>query len=253
MQSEEDFKIIDLDYDNIIEENIFCARSYKSGVLNSKQWLYEKLQDGLKFKMLKIDGRSWGMIEYIPAENGWRPIHAPGYMLINCFWVIGRYKHKGYGAMLMDECFRDSKNTNGIVLLTSDRPMTPKKKYFLNKGFEICDTAFNIQLLVKRFKKAPLPKFNEKAKNGIIKNSHGITFIYSDQCPYTSNHINELREVAAFYGYPVKEIKLISKEQAQNSPAPFDTFSVFLNGKFLTHGISKRKLAVMLDDLSLPK
>jgi GNAT superfamily N-acetyltransferase len=248
---EENVEIIDLTLDNIIDENIVCARSQLDGVHKKKEWLLQRFEEGLRFKLLKVDGRSWGMIEYLPAENGWRPIQAPGYMLINCFWVIGRYKHKGYGARLLEECFRDAKKMNGIAVLTSNRPMTPDKNYLIKKGFEICDSAFNIQLLSKRFKKAPLPKFNEKAKNGFIKNSHGITFIYSDQCPYITRHLNGLKEVAEFYGFPVKEIKLTSKEQAQNSPAPFDTFSIFLNGKFLMHGISKRKLAVRLSEITI--
>ena len=49
---------------------------------------------------LLCDGRKRFMrecfIEYIPAENAWVPINADGYMYIDCLWVSGSFKGKGY-------------------------------------------------------------------------------------------------------------------------------------------------------------
>jgi hypothetical protein len=31
-------------------------------------------------------------IEYIPGEQAWRAVHADGYLLIHCLWVVGKSK-----------------------------------------------------------------------------------------------------------------------------------------------------------------
>ena len=71
--------------DNIATEHICCAISNENDVQVSskKAWLRERFQDGLTF--LKADARGKCFIEYLPAERGFEPFSAPGYMLIDCF------------------------------------------------------------------------------------------------------------------------------------------------------------------------
>ena len=136
-------EIVSLDENNIDREDVVCVRGAgnREGIDLKKTWLKERFKEGLKFKKLVINGRSWGFIEYLPAEYAWRPVEAPGYMFIDCIWVIGRHKGKGYGKLLLDECIKDSKEMNGVCVVTSDKPFMVKKDLFLNNGFEICDTA----------------------------------------------------------------------------------------------------------------
>lgn len=66
--------------------------------------------DGLTF--IKSVERGKCFIEYIPAENAWVPIVAPGYMYIDCFWVSGSFKGHGYSNGsngLLNKCIEDSK------------------------------------------------------------------------------------------------------------------------------------------------
>jgi hypothetical protein len=320
-----DYKIITLDADNIYDEDLVCARSFKDSVNLKKEWLLERFKEGLKFKILKIDGRSWGLIEYIPAEYAWTPVIAPGYMMINCFWVIGKYKKRGFGSLLLNECIKDSKgfskdsetgsninkqavakqvysdaersrgvnllmkteastslnlqicfhatackakyrgdtiqqpdksligSKNGIIILAAGKVQIPKKNFFLHKGFETCDIAAEnslsgkIELLVKRFNNSPLPKFTENAKKGIIKNKNGFTFIYTDECPYVHNHLNDMVSAVEFYGIPVEVKKIESRAESQKSASPYNNISIFYNGKFLMHGIRKPDFGKFLE------
>ena len=83
---------IRLSPENLESEHICCAISNAKDpqVIAKKQWLAERLGEGLVF--LKADARGKCFIEYIPAENAWAPIDAPGYMFIDCLWVSGSFK-----------------------------------------------------------------------------------------------------------------------------------------------------------------
>jgi hypothetical protein len=74
---------------------------------------------GYTFRKLNFRGKD--LIEYCPAEKGWLPIEANGYMLINCFWVSGRYLGNGYGQMLLDRCVMDAKDMYGMVAIVAKK------------------------------------------------------------------------------------------------------------------------------------
>ena len=105
-----DLKIISLDEQNLAQEDICCALADKknqAGVSLKKDWLKCRFQEGLKFKKFNVRGKVF--IEYLPAEKAWKPVHAPGYMFIDCLWVAGSYKGQGLGTRLLEECIEDSK------------------------------------------------------------------------------------------------------------------------------------------------
>ena len=242
-------EIVEVNETNVDKSDICCARSKLCGEQNKKEWLKRRFSEGLKLKLLRIDDMSWGVIEYLPSEFGWRPINAPGFMLINCLRIIGKYRKMGFGSLLLNECIQDSKKMNGIVTLERNIIVTGSSKFFNKKGFQIYDSAFGLNLLAIKFKKSQSPSFFENAKKGIIPKQKGLTLVYSNQCPYIESHIAELRELADFYNIKVTEIQLKNREQSQNCYSPFDAFSMFYNGKFLLHGLNKRKLALFLEDL----
>ena len=95
--------------ENIDKEHICCAISGDKDpqVVSKKQWLRERMDDGLVF--LKADLRGKCFIEVIPAEKAWVPIDADGYMHINCFWVSGSCKGQGYSNDLLEQCSDDAK------------------------------------------------------------------------------------------------------------------------------------------------
>jgi GNAT superfamily N-acetyltransferase len=231
--------IVDLNPGNLAAEDIVCLRGDKNleGIACKKNWLKERFAEGLKVKVLKVNGRSWGLIEYGPAENAWRPIEAPGYMFIDCLWVIGRYSKQGFGKKLLAQCAEDAKGKSGLVVATSPKPFLTRKDFFLKNGFEVCDSAGPyFELLAKRFKKnAPWPKFRDKAKKSLGPERSGLTFFYSDQCPYIARSLKEMTDLAKKRRIPFQVVKVRNKKDAQFSPSPYGTFAIFLDGQFLTH------------------
>ena len=71
---------------NIDSEHICCSISQKKGEFGvdlKKEWLKERIKDGLVFT--KLDERGKVFIEYIPGEKAFVPVKADNYMYINCF------------------------------------------------------------------------------------------------------------------------------------------------------------------------
>ena len=239
--------IITVDANNIDKEHICCAISEKKGencVASKKAWMKERFKDGLEFKKLDVRGKVF--IEYIPAEKAFAPIIADNYMYINCFWVSGRYKGQGYGNKLLDECVIDAKNKgkDGLVALSSEKkiPFLSDPKYLKYKGFRVCDIAqpYYELLYLPFHKDVDIPKFKEFAKRGIIDEMNAVLY-YSDQCPHTAKYIPIIEKAAKENNIKFKSVKLDSVEKAKNAPAPFTTYSLYVNGKFETNEILTEK------------
>ena len=109
-------ELITLTQENLESEHICCAISNNKDcqVLSKKEWLKERLDEGLMFVKCNVRGKCF--IEYIPAEAAWAPVEADGYMYIDCLWVSGQFKGHGYSNLLLEEmCIRD----RDMVLLSS--------------------------------------------------------------------------------------------------------------------------------------
>lgn len=235
--------IISVNKDNMNNEHICCAITDKKGencVSSKKAWLKERFDEGLIFKKLDVRGKVF--IEYLPAENAWCPILAPNYMHINCFWVSGQYKGQGYGRELLENCIIDAqqKGMNGITVISSKKkmPFLSDPIYLKKKGFIVADTAkpFFELLFLPIKSSAPIPKFKDSTKEGMIDDK-GMVLYYSNQCPHTEKYAPLIQVVAANMGMNIKLIKYESKEQAQNAPSPFTTYSLFVDGLFVTNEI----------------
>ena len=240
-------EIIKLSEENIENEHICCAISDKKcldGYNAKKQWLKRQFKSEYTFKKLDVRGKVF--IEYVPVEEAWLPIEGKNYMLINCFWVSGQFKGKGYGKRLLNECLKDSKKKDGVLVITGDkkRPFMNDPKFFKKQGFEIADTADPyFQLWCKKNNRnASTPKFKESAKRGECPNKNGIVAYYSNCCPYSEFYTNsELRKYAEEKGIPVEIIKIDSKDQIKDLPIPWVINSVFYHGKLVTLEIKADK------------
>ncbi len=248
--------IITLTKNNIDLEHICCAISNNqdSQVISKKNWLKERFDDGLVFKKGNIRGKCF--IEYIPAENAWSPIIAPGYMNINCFWISGQYKGKGYSNLLLSECIKDSQNKNksGLVVLSSNKklPFLSDPNYLHYKGFILADTADpSYELLYLPFNKnAAKPYFKGSAKHPHIE-ENGFVLYYSHQCPFNAKYVPLIEKSAEEHNIPFKTIRFETTRQAQNSPAPFTIFSLFYNKELVSAEImSVSKFEKLIEKLS---
>ena len=80
--------IIDTNATNICDHG-FCGFNNPNNVGHRRKtdWLKKRFSEGLKFKIMQVDGEDVGMIEYIPGESAWRPVEAADYMVIHCIMI----------------------------------------------------------------------------------------------------------------------------------------------------------------------
>ena len=240
------FKYITLTEKNIDKEHICCAFSDKkcsAGYELKKEWLKKEFANGYVFR--RLDMRAKVFIEYVPAEYAWLPVTAPGYLMINCFWVSGQYKGQGHGYNLLQSVMEDAKKQkkNGLVTVVGAKKshFMSDTKWLLKHGFEEIERLPNgFSLLAMNFyDNGVIPYFNECAKSGECTDKEGLVAYYSNRCPYTDYYVNGLLPVLAQEkNIPLKVIKLETREQAQSSPTPATIFSLFYNGEFITTDLS---------------
>jgi len=240
------YEIVDVTPDNLGSYDLFCKKSKpkEAGYQNKIGWYNKRFDDGLRIKLLRVDeGKkdlvSRGFIEYVPAENGWRAINAPGYMLVHCIWVIGRNKKKGYGSELLSACIEDAKNLgkSGVVSVVSKGNWLPGIKLFNKFDFEIVDKAAPaFELSVMKFGDHPDPSFPTNWEERAAKFGKDLTVIKTSQCPYIEDATGNALGAAEELGIPAKVVELQSaKEVQEKSPTVYGIFNVVYDGKILSH------------------
>lgn len=247
--------IISLNPDNLDQEHICCAISSNDAPLASckKAWLADRFEEGLVFKKGNVRGKCF--IEYLPAEYAWVPVDAPNYFHINCLWVSGQHKGRGWSNALLSECIADAKEQgkNGICILSSQgkkRSFLADPKYLIYKGFELADTAYPYLALyyLPLVDKAEVPRFKDHVTSN-IDNTSDYTVLYTDQCPFTSKYVQLLEEVAKEQGVSFEAIHLNTREDAQAAPIPTTTYALFHQGEFVTNEIlSEKKFITMIEE-----
>lgn len=237
---------ITLTKENIESEHICCAFSDKKCAESyalKKQWLSREFANGYVFR--RLDARAKVFIEYGPAEAAWVPVTAPGYMMIGCFWVSGRYKKNGHGKALLREAVEaaERQGKNGLVTVVGSKKFhfMSDTKWLLRQGFRVCDTTPSGFSLVSLDVSGPAeaPSFNDAAKRGKCSVEKGICVYYTNRCPYSEYHVTvSLPVTAEKRNLPLKIIKLETGDQARSAPTPATIFSLFLDGRFITTDIS---------------
>jgi GNAT superfamily N-acetyltransferase len=249
-----DVKIIALTESDLGKVQMFCGHSptYRLGYDAKMEWMRARLQEEMRYTLLKVNGRNAGMMEVVPGEYAWRGVEAKGYLFIHCFWVIGQNRGHGYGRQLLQACLEDAHGMNGVAVMVSKTHWLPTPKLFLKNGFELADQASpSFDLLVRRFNlEAPLPHFKQSAQKAPL----GLTVYHSDQCPYTQNVPDIATQVGRQMNIPVNILRVDSARAAQESPCPYGTLAYYYNGELLTyHPTGTTKLLEMIEPLLASK
>ena len=249
-------EIIAVNATNVAQYGFFCRKSKpkSEGYRRKLDWLEQRFSEDMRIKIVYEDGRSVGLIEYIPGEFTWRAVRAKGYMVIHCLWVVGRAKGKGYGSRLLNDCVEDARRMqkHGVAVVTRSGGYLVGKKIFLKNGFEPVDQAPpSFELLVKKFGDAPSPAFPQDWEERLGCYGSGLTIIRSDQCPYINDAVKKMLETAGEIGIQTQVVELGNCQEAQDlAPSAYGIFNVVYNGKLLTadfHPISKKELLKRLD------
>lgn len=231
---------------NLDSEHICCAFSDKKCTHSydlKKRWLKQEFDNGYVFR--RLDERAKVFIEYGPAEKAWVPVTAPNYMMLGCFWVSGKYKKQGHGKALLEDVIEVAKKQGkkGLVAVVGAKKFhfMSDAKWYLNQGFEVCDTLPSGFVLVSlNFASDDIrPSFNSCAKEGKLPKRKGCVVYFSNRCPYSEYHVNEsLVESCENRGLSLEVIKIKTMEQAQSAPTPATIFSLYIDGEFITTDIS---------------
>ena len=235
-------EIIKLTDRNIEDEHICCAFSNKlttEGYKMKKEWLKTEFRNGYSFQKMDVRGKVF--IEYVPIEHSWLPLEGLNFMVINCFWVSGKYKGKGNGKRLLKQCLDDARvrGMDGVVAISSDkkRPFMSDPKFFRHQGFEVVDEALPFFKLwgMKFGEEGTFPRILDSAKLGVCPNKEGITAYYSNSCPFTDYYTNQqLKAYGKEKGVPVEIHHIDSQEMGQKMPIPWIIASVFYEGELVT-------------------
>jgi hypothetical protein len=241
----ENVEIIDVNQNNISQYPPKCFLNPKNeGYQIKLEWLKKQFSEGLKIKLLYLEGKCIGFIEYIPGEYAWRSVDAGNYMFIHCIWISpNKYKNKGQGSLLIKECIKDAKKQDkiGVAVVTSEGSFMAGKDLFLKNDFKSIDSSKpSFELMVKNLKKGILPKFKDCEKQ--LNKYQGLNLIYSNQCPWVARSIKELSETAKEKGLKLQVTEIKSAKEAQNAPSIYATFNLVYNKKILAdHYISNKR------------
>lgn len=238
-------ELVEVTKDNIDDEHICCAISNKNDiqVSSKKSWMKQRFDDGLIFKKGNVRGKCF--IEYIPAENAWEPIEAPGYIFIDCFWVSGQHKGQGWSNVLLEECIRDAKTQGkkGLVTISSTKKagFLADPKHLKHKGFiEADSTEPYFTLLYLPFEEGATPPRFAKSVNGSPEEP-GFVLYYTHQCPFNAKYVPIIEELAHKLHIPFTSVQLTTKEAAQKAFKPHTSYSVFYDGEFITQEVLSEK------------
>ncbi len=235
--------IIRIDAGNIDTEHICCAigtgaRS-QARADTKKDWLRARFADGLVFR--RLDARGKVFIEYMPIEKVWKPLVGSNCMVINCLWVSGQFKGRGYARQLLAACQRDAETLGmaGVAVVTSQRvkPFLTDRRFFIEHGFQVVDAApqyFEL-LALQLGARWETPRFADHVREGTTAHGKGFTFVYANQCPFMEGAVAAFARIAQAAGVPAAVMRLSSREEAQALGSPFGTLGIYLDGRFLMH------------------
>ncbi len=236
-----DTQIITVNTDNLDQHGFFCymSKPKSPGYRQKREWLEARFAEGMVIKMIhEVDGRTVGFIEYIPGEYAWRAVHAPGYLVIHCLWVVGKGKGKGYGTRLINECLEDARRQGkqGVVMLASERVWLAGNDIFLQNGFVVVEHLPPFSLLVKRFGDGPDPSLPADWEVRQARFGDGLTVVRSSQCPYIEDATVKAIDSARERGIPARVVDFQSaREVQQSSPSPYGVFGIILDGRLLSY------------------
>ena len=190
--------IVKITADNLIDHpQTICFINPKHELYHKKvEWLQERFQEGLKIKLLYIEGekRPVGFIEYVPGEFCWRAVDAKDYMFIHCLYTNGKkYQHLGLGESLIQEVENEARDKSGVAVVTSDNAFMATKDIFIKRGYTIVEESGKDQLVVKPFKDGPLPAI--KNWRNRLASYNGLHIVYSRQCPWVARFVEEIKPI----------------------------------------------------------
>ena len=157
--------------------------------------------------------------------------------VFDCLWVLGDYKGKGYGKALMEYCLNDAgkMGRSGVCMLgaTKQKAWLSDQSFAKKFGFETVDRTENGYELLARSFDGAVPAFSPNAKKMKIEQEE-LTIYYDQQCPYTYQSIESVKQYCASNHVPVSFFLVDTLQKAKELPCVFNNWAVFYKGRFET-------------------
>ncbi len=232
-------KIIEIGPDNIEDYGLCYVKNVKNiGFVTKKPWLLEQIEkNDLKIKVISPENetKTLAHIEYAPGEKTWRAVDAKDFLVIHCLvsWDK-KMRGQGFAKELIEAVEKEAKSLGkqGLATVSSEKSFLTNKEVFLKHGFEIVDSYNDFDLLAKKFKDAPDPKFKDYEK--AAKSYKGLNVIYSNQCVMNGKSIEDIKKLAKKNKIDVNFVELKTPKEAQQAPTPNAVFQVVNDGEVLS-------------------
>lgn len=246
--TEQQVEVIPLSPEKYADLGLGCLRGKKHpGYEPRRQWLLQQQNNGLLLYELMVNHQPTGFIEALPAEHSWRAVDAPGYLVIQCLYVLGKeYHSRGYAGQLIQTCISQArqKGMAGVAALSADCSMTPRRDIFLKYGFRSCDEHAGYELMAYPFSAGtPLPHFTKQPADAY----HELTLRYSAQCPMQTKAAIDIAAFCKENDIDIHLSEVTTAEQAHRTPCPLGTFALLYRQQLVCgHPISASRFRNIL-------
>ncbi len=127
MKAVSKIEIVDITRDAEYEKHIYrclAPMPFKRYAAR-REYLSKAIPKGFHKKLLLLDRRVVGQIEYAPAGASGYPISGSNVIVLNCVWVLRRAGSHNFGRMLIDEMIRNAKDAAGFATIALENHWSP--------------------------------------------------------------------------------------------------------------------------------
>lgn len=234
---------IDLTPDDLATHHLCCAlgdKKHADGVARKKAWLRERFAEGLVFRKLDVRGKVF--IEYMPGETCWRPVVAPGWFVVHCLWVSGRFAKQGHGQALVESALEHAAAAGkaGLVIACSKkkRPFLSDPRFLRKLGFAVVDEHDEWRLMAKAVgaHDAPTPRFSDAVRSPRVGNT--LVASVSAQCPFNTHWAPQVVDQLRARGFDAAVEWQQTAADAQATASPLGTYSLEGQGDLWCHHLT---------------
>ena len=236
-------ELVDVNAENVEKLGFYCYRSKKKkpGYTEKMTWIQARFDEGMRVRLLYLDGKLCGMVEAVPGTHAWRAVHAPNHLVIHCMYVMGRYQGQGYGVRLIESCLDDARQLDlaGVAVVVGENSILPDRGPFDRAGFTAIDQTpdgFELLALPVNGGSGETAHFPTDWEARAAQWDTGLVTMHSPQCPYQADSIDAVAAFGADRGIPTQAVELTSAADVQTrAPSPYGVFSVLHEGRVIAH------------------